>query len=130
MLRILPALVLCAAIAGPAWAQTEVRLSPVTVEGKLQPPAPAPPLRYYPERAEQQHIEGDVTLRCQVKPPGRFDRCEIMDETPKGQEFGLHATEIVERLQFALPGADGKPLESGVAVIPLRFRMERPGAAH
>jgi TonB family protein len=123
----IPAVAICAALSSPAFAQTEVRLSPVTVEGQPQPETPPP--RYYPAHAQQQRIEGDVTLRCQIRPQGRFGDCEVLQETPTGEDFGLRALEIAGLFHLDVPGADGQPLTGGVAVIPLRFRMAPATAA-
>jgi protein TonB len=126
-LRAVLAFALYAVAASPALAQTEVRLSPITVEGQLQPKAsPAGAVRFYPDHAEQAHIDGDVLLRCQARPQGGFDACEVMEESPRGEDFGRRAQEIAGRLNITVPGADGKPFQGGVALLPLRFRMAQP----
>jgi periplasmic protein TonB len=53
-------------------------------------------MEYYPSKAEAAEAEGKVTLACTVIDTKGRVKCAVVDETPKGYEFGEAAVRVVE----------------------------------
>ncbi len=109
-----------------------VRLGALTVTGKLialtPPPAALgddPPVRYYPERAQTNRIEADVTLRCKVVEGGATVGCRVKDESVKREGFGEKALLIWSRVNKPVQ-VGGQVWNAGTVLVPIRFRMEKP----
>lgn len=73
---------------------------------------------YYPRRALERGVEGDVLLDCRVTTTG-FLRCSVVSETPAGQGFSDAALRIAGDHQMRPATRDGLPVEG-------RYRMRVP----
>lgn len=73
---------------------------------------------YYPRRALERGIEGDVVLDCLVSTAG-FLRCSVVSETPAGFRFADAARRIAADHQMRPAMRDGAPVEG-------RYRMQVP----
>lgn len=73
---------------------------------------------YYPRRALERGVEGDVLLDCRVNTTG-FLRCTVVSETPAGQGFSDAALRIAADHQMRPATRDGLPVEG-------RYRMRVP----
>jgi periplasmic protein TonB len=74
--------------------------------------------RYYPARAVDRAIEGEVMLDCLVSTAGALD-CRVLTETPTGWGFGNAARRIAQDHRMAPAMADGRAVEG-------RYRMRVP----
>lgn len=74
--------------------------------------------RYYPARAIQRGVEGEVLLDCLVGTSG-FLNCSVLNETPASWGFGEAALRISRDYQMAPATRDGVPVEG-------RYRMRVP----
>lgn len=90
-----------AEITNPAWLRRPVNLN-----------------RYYPARALERGVEGDVLLDCLVSTRGALD-CSVVSETPPGWGFA-EAARRMSRDHLMVPASrDGMPVEG-------RYRMRVP----
>lgn len=74
--------------------------------------------RYYPERAIQRGVEGEVLLDCLVGTSGLLN-CSVSQETPASWGFGEAALRISRDYQMAPATRNGVPVEG-------RYRMRVP----
>lgn len=74
--------------------------------------------RYYPVRARNLGMEGQVVLDCLVSTAGALD-CAVMQETPAGWGFGEAAQRIAREHRMAPALREGQPVQA-------RYRMRVP----
>lgn len=74
--------------------------------------------RYYPARAVEREITGQVVLDCMVSVLGALD-CSVVSETPANWGFGEAAVRISEDYRMAPAMRDGVAVEG-------RYRMRVP----
>lgn len=74
--------------------------------------------RFYPVRARQLGIEGEVTLDCVVSAEGALG-CVVARETPPGWGFGDAALRISREHRMVPATREGQPVEA-------RYRMRLP----
>lgn len=74
--------------------------------------------RFYPARARNAGIEGEVVLDCAVSPQGALN-CAVARETPLGWGFGEAAQRIAREHRMTPAMRDGAPVEA-------RYRMRLP----
>lgn len=74
--------------------------------------------RYYPRRAMERGVEGQVVLDCLVTTSGALN-CAVVSETPANWGFGEAALRISRDYQMAPATRDGTPVEG-------RYRMVAP----
>jgi periplasmic protein TonB len=74
--------------------------------------------RYYPARAIERNIEGDVVLNCLVRVSGLLD-CEVVSESPAGWGFSQAALRIADAHRMA-------PATRGGVAVEGRYRMRVP----
>ena len=115
-----------------------LRLTPMVVTGIYPPPATAAPppdgaasIAYYPEHAQQAHIEGEAVVRCAIAPQGQtLSDCHVMSEDPKGEGFGDKAVMMSGLLKMASPADRAKDNKDGQIVgyeLPFEFRLKDAG---
>jgi TonB family protein len=75
--------------------------------------------RVYPRNAKG--ASGDVRLRCVIAANGRFDSCDVIEETPGGLGFGAAGLELAKRFQMAPVDGDGGKVAGRAIRIPIRF---------
>jgi len=88
-------------IANPRWVRTPRELA-----------------RYYPRRAMERGVEGQVVLDCLVTTIGSLN-CDVVSETPRNWGFGEAALRISRDYQMVPAMRDGVPVEG-------RYRMVAP----
>jgi len=76
--------------------------------------------RYYPARALERNVEGEVLLDCLVSPLGALE-CRVLSEAPAGWGFGSAAVRMSRDHRMAPAMADGRAVEG-------RYRMRVPFA--
>lgn len=97
-------------ILGPPQPETITRPRWVRVPSNLQ--------GYYPRRALQRGMEGDVVLDCLVTTTGTL-QCGVVSETPVSWDFGAAALRISQDYQMVPAMRAGQPVEG-------RYRMRVP----
>jgi len=85
----------------------------------LKKPGPADLARVYPRRAKG--ASGYVRLRCVIAASGRFDSCDVIEETPGGLGFGAAGLELARLFQMAPIDADGGKIAGRAIRVPIRF---------
>ena len=124
-------------LAGALWAAAAcahaqdgptIQVQPLFVRAKMVS-APLDPStaadRLYPDEARAKRIEADVTVVCRIVAGGDTTDCSVQSESVAGMGFGQKALLAWSRVKQPMR-LNGQLLGSGTAVIPLRFRVERP----
>ena len=105
----------------------EIATGPVVGEPYFGPPTITNPrwvrtprelARYYPRRAMERGVEGQVVLDCSVTNTGLLN-CAVVSETPRNWGFGEAALRISRDYQMVPATRDGVPIEG-------RYRMVAP----
>lgn len=78
--------------------------------------------RYYPPRAIERNIEGDVVLNCLVRVSGLLD-CEVVSETPGGWGFSQAALRIADAHRMTPATRSGVAVE-GRYTMRVPFRID------
>ena len=78
--------------------------------------------RYYPPRAIERGIEGDVVLNCLVRVSGLLD-CDVVSESPQGWGFSLAAQRIAGAHRMTPATRDGVAVE-GRYMMRVPFRID------
>jgi protein TonB len=78
--------------------------------------------RYYPPRAIERDIEGDVVLNCLVRVSGLLD-CEVVSESPAGWGFSRAALRIADAYRMA-PATRGGVAVEGRYTMRVPFRID------
>ena len=78
--------------------------------------------RYYPPRAIERNIEGDVVLNCAVRVSGLLD-CEVVSESPSGWGFSQAALRIAGAYRMA-PATRGGVAVEGRYIMRVPFRID------
>ena len=78
----------------------------------------------YPEKAKLQGIQGQVRLRCRVRPTGFLTGCAVIDEAPKRHGFGAATLRLVKLFQLA-PGPYGRKV---TLEVPIAWRLRHAAA--
>lgn len=79
--------------------------------------------RFYPDRAMRMERQGEAEITCDVLASGRLTGCRITGETPKNFGFGEAALKLSRFLQIAPKTIDGRPVDGGVLIVPISFRL-------
>ncbi len=79
----------------------------------------------YPEKAKLQGIQGQVRLGCRVRPTGFLTGCKVIDEAPKGHQFGAATLRLVKLFQLE-PGPYGRKV---TLEVPITWKL-RHGPAN
>lgn len=88
----------------------------------LQRPDGADFERFYPRRALERGMSGNVVLDCTVASNGRL-ACAIASETPTGWGFGEASLRAAREFQVAPATADGHPTSGGRLRVPMSWRL-------
>lgn len=75
--------------------------------------------RAYPRRAKG--ASGEVRLRCVIAANGRFDTCDVIQETPGGLGFGAAGLQVAKHFQMAPVDGDGGKVAGRAIRIPIKF---------
>ena len=75
--------------------------------------------RAYPRRAKG--ASGDVRLRCVIAANGRFDSCDVIEESPTGVGFGPAGLELAKLFRMAPVDGDGGKVAGRAIRLPIRF---------
>ncbi|MEQ1618787.1 MAG: energy transducer TonB [Terricaulis sp.] len=78
--------------------------------------------RFYPQRALEREIEGQVMLGCFVRPDLSL-QCGVVSETPPGWGFGEAAQEIFSRVRGEPQARNGEPSAGACAPYAVPFRL-------
>jgi TonB family protein len=117
----MPLILLAAALSGMAVAAAE----PSDAAG----PPPSLFDAYYPPAARAAGLEGYVVLSCINLANGRLSRCEVVEETPKGQGFGQASLRAADQFRLDLRTKEGAPVEGASVKIPIHWRLDHPAPA-
>lgn len=85
-------------------------------------------VRYYPEIAAEQRVNGAVLLCCQPQADGRVN-CAPGVESPMGFEFGLAAMQVARGFKMSAADAAFWLQRNELVGIRLRFKIAEPQAA-
>ncbi|HLZ75178.1 TonB family protein [Phenylobacterium sp.] len=78
----------------------------------------------YPKPALMAHVEGSVTIGCEVGVEGRLHECKVLKEDPAEQGFGEAALKLSAFFRMLPMTKDGHPVAGGVIRIPVRFQLQ------
>jgi len=87
-------------------------------------PTEADLARFYPERATQAKVGGDVTLACNVAKAGGLSDCVVFRENPARYGFGEAALKIADAYGLRPERAVVWTASNRKVLVPVRFRME------
>lgn len=79
--------------------------------------------RYYPRRAMEENASGRATISCGVNTAGEPVDCKVVDEAPRGLEFGAAAVKLGKTFRMKPRTIDGKPVAGGTVQIPIVFSV-------
>ena len=121
---------------GPAWAATPpTRTAPprnpkpvVTNPDWAALPSPDDIARYYPEHAMRNGISGRAVIGCLVSAEGLLTNCEVISESPPGEDFGAAAVRMAPAFRMKPKTLDGTPVEGAEVRIPILFQAPPPGS--
>ena len=91
----------------------------------LSVPSAADLSRYYPQRAVDRDLSGQVTLQCLVSATGQVRDCQVAEETPKDVGFGQAAKKLSPYFRMSPRTEDGTPVDGASVRIPLRFNLAK-----
>jgi TonB family protein len=77
--------------------------------------------RFYPKRALERTMAGDVELSCVISEAGKLD-CKVSKESPGGWGFGPAALQMSKLFRAGPRMDDGRPSASEVLTLPITFR--------
>jgi len=69
-------------------------------------------------------VQGEVELTCQVAANGQARACRVTGETPANHGFGAAAVKLSRYLQIAPKTVDGRPVDGGILIVPISFRLK------
>jgi protein TonB len=79
--------------------------------------------RFYPERAARLNRQGEAEITCAVTAGGQLRDCRVTGESPQNLGFGEAALKLARYLQIAPKTVDGQPVDGGVLIVPISFRL-------
>ena len=76
----------------------------------------------YPAHAERHNIEGKAVITCAVGDDGRLSDCQVISETPAGEDFGVAAVALSQKFRM-LPPPEGYAAKPAEVTIPVVFQV-------
>ncbi|HEY3800633.1 MAG TPA: energy transducer TonB [Caulobacteraceae bacterium] len=127
-------------VAGAAAASQDASAQPEPLSIPPPPPVELPPMpkvltgchwaalpkdadmaRYYPPRANQMSVEGEVKIICSVRRDGRLRGCRVYSEDPPDMGFGRAALKLSASFRMNPLACDGEPAVGKKVAIPIHF---------
>ncbi len=87
--------------------------SPHYVEGRWSYPGSDQMADLYPPRAQDNEVEGTVTIDCAINEAGKVTNCDIISESPAGYGFGQATVKAFIRYAHVDPSSVGGQLQGG-----------------
>jgi hypothetical protein len=87
----------------------------------LRKPSASQVATYYPRRALQAGIDGQVTLQCTLSAGGAPQACEVIEEVPADMQFRVSALKLSGLYVAAPKTVDGAPSQGGVVRLHIGF---------
>jgi protein TonB len=116
-----------AAIVALALSQAEAPPSAAPPPGRdwwtVLPPGSLPPI--FPAHAWIHGLEGSALIACEVKATSELTACSVLEEKPRGEEFGKAALKLMPYYRARPQMRDGQPVDGGSIRIPIQFKVRR-----
>ena len=78
----------------------------------------------YPRVAVRARKNGQVSVNCVAQADGAFKTCRIVEESPKGYNFGWAALSVAFKFRMAPRMEDGSSVEDHNATIRINFKTD------
>ena len=72
----------------------------------------------YPAHAQRREIGGKAVIHCRVADDGGLRDCQVVEEAPRGEDFGVAALALSQKFRMIPPdGPTPRPIEVSVPII-------------
>jgi TonB family protein len=92
--------------------------------GWVRVPDGAELARLYPQAAAAEHVAGRAKAMCHVLADGALDACVVVEECPRGYDFGRATLLAAQDFQIRPKTVNGAPVTGGTVVVPMEWTLD------